>query len=248
MFDFGSILGSGSTRPQVPRAGHEYILEWKPALLTLATLGAYVRPWIAVDYPDVAPSVGRLEAEFFDPATWKPECPEPGVRQHAAGRRLLGRAARRPLLRRRDPRGRRQGTVRRPDAAAYVAEVLITRRDKVLRTWLTGVNPIVDPVLGADGVLTFRNAAVDAGIASPPAAYALEWHVFDNTSNTRSGPADERQVEEPRAAAPAQVLREREFVSVTIRTGHAEYPRWEEPVTVYFRRTEEGWQTVGIDR
>lgn len=248
MFDFGSILGSGSTRPQVPRAGHEYILEWKPALLTLATLGAYVRPWITVDYPDVAPSVGRLEAEFFDPAAWKPEYPNPAFDNMQPAdafwaARLVARfsdAAIRAIV--------AKARYGEPNAAAYIAEVLITRRDKVLRTWLTAVNPIVDPVLGADGVLTFRNAAVDAGIASPPAAYALEWKVFDNTSNAGSEPADERQVEEARAAAPAQVLRGREFVSVTIRTGHAEYPRWEEPVTVYFRRTEEGWQTVGIDR
>ena len=38
MFDFGSILGSGSIIAQVPRAGNEYILEWAPALKTLFTL------------------------------------------------------------------------------------------------------------------------------------------------------------------------------------------------------------------
>ena len=58
---------------QVPRAGNEYILEWGPALKTLATLGLYVRPWILVDYPDGArPSVGRFEADFFDPGRGGP--------------------------------------------------------------------------------------------------------------------------------------------------------------------------------
>ncbi len=46
MFDFGSIMGSGSTVAQNPRAGNEYILEWAPAFKTLATFGLYVRPWI----------------------------------------------------------------------------------------------------------------------------------------------------------------------------------------------------------
>ncbi len=45
---------------------------------------------------------------------------------------------------------------------------LIKPRDKVLKTWLTGVNPIVNPKLTADGALTFENAAVTASVASPP--------------------------------------------------------------------------------
>ena len=77
MFDFGSIMGSGSTMAQVPRAGNEYILEWAPSFKTLATLGFWTRPWIHVDYPKVAPSVGRFEADFFDPAAWRPEYPNP---------------------------------------------------------------------------------------------------------------------------------------------------------------------------
>ena len=32
MFDFGSIMGSGSVFAQVPRAGNEYILEWAPGV------------------------------------------------------------------------------------------------------------------------------------------------------------------------------------------------------------------------
>ena len=77
MFDFGSIMGSGSTRPQTPRAGNEYILEWKPSWVTFATLGLWLRPWIRVDYPAVARSVGRFEADFFNPVVWKPEYPNP---------------------------------------------------------------------------------------------------------------------------------------------------------------------------
>ena len=61
MFDFGSIMGSGSTFAQVPRAGNEYILEWAPAFKTLATFGLFVRPWILVDYRRWRQSVGRFE-------------------------------------------------------------------------------------------------------------------------------------------------------------------------------------------
>jgi hypothetical protein len=33
-----------------------------------------------------------------------------------------------------------------------------------------------------------------------------------------------------------------------IQTYHPEFPAWASPVTLYFRRTQEGWQTVGLDR
>ena len=60
MFDFGSILGSGTVYAQRHRAGNEYIFEQKPGWLTLATFGLYVRPWMRIDYPDVPASIGRL--------------------------------------------------------------------------------------------------------------------------------------------------------------------------------------------
>ena len=75
MFDFGSIMGSGTIFAQRHRAGNEYIVDWAPGWLTLATLGLYTRDWLHIDYPDVPPSVGRFEAKSFDPVTWRPEYP-----------------------------------------------------------------------------------------------------------------------------------------------------------------------------
>jgi hypothetical protein len=66
LIDFGSTLGSGSTQAQKPRAGNEYIWEARPTLLTMITLGFYVRPWIKVEYPAMA-AVGRFEGAFFQP-------------------------------------------------------------------------------------------------------------------------------------------------------------------------------------
>ena len=37
-----------------------------------------------------------------------------------------------------------------PNAEKYLADVLIKRRDKIARTYLTAVNPIVDPRAGCD--------------------------------------------------------------------------------------------------
>ena len=248
MFDFGSIMGSGSVFSQVPRAGNEYILEWTPALKTLVTFGLFVRPWISVDYPEVAPSVGRFESEFFDPAEWRPEYPNPAfdlMRPDDAfwAARLVAKFS--------DEALKAIVTKARytdPAASDYITRTLIARRDKVLRTWLTGVNPIVEPRLSAAGVLTFENAAVNAGITTAPTGYVLTWSRFDNATDAAVGPSEEQRVTGPRADAPPAILKGSNYVSVTIQTTHAGFPGWNAPAVVYFRQGAAGWQPVGISR
>jgi len=248
MFDFGSIMGSGSVFAQVPRAGNEYILEWTPALKTLATFGLFVRPWILVDYPDIAPSVGRFEAEFFDPAEWRPEYPNPAfdlMRPEDAfwAARLVSKFTDETLK-----AIVAKGRYSDPAAADYITRTLIARRDKVLRTWLTGLNPIVDPQLSAAGVLTFDNAAVSARVATAPSEYLLTWSRFDNTAGASTGPAEQQRVTGPRADAPPAILKGSDYVSVTIRTIHPAFPGWNAPAVVYFRQGPAGWQPVGMTR
>jgi hypothetical protein len=248
MFDFGSTLGSGSTAAQVPRAGNEYILEWGPALKTLFSLGLWTRPWIRVEYPNVAKSVGRFEAGFFDPAAWRPEYPNPAFDNMRAddafwAADLISRfsdEAIRAVVEKADYSEQR--------AADYVTATLIARKKKVLAEWLTGVNPIVKPELAADGAFTFENAAVRAGVSAPPSEYVLTWSRFDNASGSNSEPTEEVRTSAPRATAPRAVLEGSGFVSVAIRSLHKEHPLWERPVTVHFRRTANGWQAVGLTR
>jgi len=247
MFDFGSILGSGSTMAQAPRAGNEYILEWGPALRTLATFGLYVRPWIRVDYWEGAKSVGRFEGDFFDPIKWRPEYPNPAFDNMRAddafwAARLVARFSDQAI----------QAVVAKarysePGAADHIAATLIKRRDKVLRAWLTGVNPLAEPRMTADGVMTFENAAVAAGVAAAPTEYVLTWSAFDNATGTNVGDPTEMRVAEPRAQAPRRIL-DREFVTVAVRTLHPGYPAWQLPVTFTFRRTATGWHAVGLER
>jgi hypothetical protein len=250
MFDFGSIMGSGSVFAQVPRAGNEYILEWEPALKTLFTFGLYVRPWIRVDYPEVPPSVGRFEGDFFDPVKWRPEYPNPAfdnMRPDDAfwGARLVAKFSDETIR-------AVVGKARFSDPAAteYITATLIKRRDKVLRAWLTGVNPIVEPSMSPDGAVTFGNAAVDAGVASAPESYEVTWTAFDNATGGPVGEPISARASHPRvpaAGVPASLLSS-EFVRVTIRTMHAEFPAWQSPVSVYFRRGPDGWRAVGLDR
>ena len=253
MFDFGSIMGSGSTTPQVPRAGNEYILEWGPAFKTLATFGLYIRPWILVDYWEGAKSVGRFEGDFFDPVKWRPEYPNPAFDNMTPddafwAARLVAKfsdEAIRAVV--------AKARYSEPGAAEHIAATLIKRRDKVLRARLTGVNPLVNAKLRADGILTFENAAVDACIAMPPTSYRLTWSRFDNaTGETTSaieggivgGP---NGVTEPRLDTPKPLL-DSAFLRVSVRAIHPDYPAWSSPVTFTFRRNGTQWETVGLDR
>jgi hypothetical protein len=128
-----------------------------------------------------------------------------------------------------------------PGAADHIANTLIKRRDKVLRAWLTGVNPLLNARLSNDGVLTFENAAVDVGLVKPPTEYRFTWSRFDNaTGSAAAGSEGGNQ-------APKSLL-DSPFIRVSVRTIHPDYPAWSAPVTFTFRRTNAGWENVGLDR
>jgi hypothetical protein len=249
MFDFGSILGSGTKFAQRHRAGNEYILDWQPGWLTLATLGIFTRPWMHIDYPEVPPSIGRFEGEAFQADAWRPEYPNAAfdnMREDDAfwAATIVAKfsdEAIRAVV--------EKAQYSDPRAIDYMTATLVTRRDKVVRRWLTGVNPLVDVALGADGRLTFVNAAVRAGAASPAREYRVSWFRFDNATG-QAEPVGDGTVTDAVARAPAALLGAGApaFIEVRIGAVHPEHPAWAEPVVAHFRRTSAGWELVGLRR
>ncbi len=253
MFDFGSIMGSGTITAQRPRAGNEYIFEGKPGLLTGLTLGLYFKPWITFRYPHVPLSVGRFESTRFKAEAWKPEYPNPAfgnMRPEDAfwGARLVARFSPEDIA-----AIVAKGDYSDPQATAYVTKVLVERRRKVLETWLNAVTPLVDPVV-TDGVLRATNAAVAAGVADPPRRYTAHWFGWNNTAGTRqpvgglvelAGSAN-LTLPLPVALASRGVG---EYIGVTVSGEHPAHAGWHAyPVTFSFRRTAGGWEAVGITR
>ncbi len=247
LFDFGSIIGGGPGVASQPRAGNEYILDWGKGFKTLASLGLYRRPWLRVQYPDTPRSVGRFEAESFDPRAWRPEYPNPAFRNlmlddaywaartvsrfsDAAIRAVVGEA------RYSDPR-----------ASAHVADTLIARRDAIARLWLNELNPIHDPRLDGQGRLTFDNAAVDAGVASEPTDYVLTWYRVDNATGEHTQVGEEIWITGPQGRMPAPLGADA-YVAVLVRGIHPVRSGWLRAARVHFRRTAGGWETVGIER
>jgi hypothetical protein len=247
MFDFGSIMGSGTVFAQRHRAGNEYIVDWAPGWLTLATLGLYTRDWLHIDYPDVPPSVGRFEGHSFDPLAWRPEYPNTAFDNMRADDAFW---AARMVAKFSDADIRAIVSKARysdPRATDYITATLIDRRNKVLKTWLTAANPLVDFVLGSDGVLMFTNAAVAAGVATPATEYRVRWSRFDNSMGSTTG-AIETTASGTRVAGPPEVLAGAEFVQIEIASQHAQFSEWKAPVTAQFRRNSAGWVLVGVTR
>ena len=250
MFDFGSILGSGTVFAQARRAGYEYIYEHAPGWRTLATLGFSLRPWMLIDYPDVPRSVGRLEGDAFEPESWKPEYPNTAfdnMRPEDAfwGARIVSRfsdEAIRAIV--------EKARYTDPEATRYLTEVIIKRRDKVVRRWLTGVNPVVDLTLAGDGALSFANVAVAAGVASAPERYTVQWFRFDNAANMRADVGEPVTVSATSTTAPQSLMSARagDYIGVAIAASHADHPSWARPATFHFRRTADGWEWVGAER
>jgi hypothetical protein len=250
MFDFGSIMGSGTKFEQRHRAGNEYIVEWAPGWLTLATLGGYVRPWMLIDYPKVPPSVGRFEGVAFDPIKWVPEYPNPAfenMRPDDAfwAARIVSKFSDQAI----------KAVVEKarysdPIATKYITETLILRRDKVLKTWLAGVNPLVDFAIDPQGQLTFSNAAVDVHAATPASGYRLTWARFDSVTNAATRVGSEVTSQEMLSRVPAELANTRagDYIEVQVSATHADHPTWAKPVVVHFRRVAAGWQLVGMER
>ena len=248
MYDFGATLGSATRFAEPSTGNHETYLDKDASLAALASFGFAVPRYLRVPRADGPPSAGAFDSTSFDPLRWKANYPNPAfsnMRPDDAfwGARLVARFSDEAIRAIVDE-------VRFDDrlAGEHITRVLIERRDAIARAWLNGVNPVVDPRLAADGTLTFANAAVAAGAATPGSGYTVSWSRFDNGLGKAEAMGDAIQVTQERATAPSGLLANAEFVMATIRGEHPDHPGWRQPVQVYFRRSASGWDTVGIVR
>jgi hypothetical protein len=246
LLDFGSTLGSAGTGPKERRHGFEYLFEGRRALLSLVSFGTHTPEWERVHYPAL-PSVGRFAATAFHPETWKPTFPNPAF-DHARPDDLFWGAQR--VMAVSDEAIRAVvGTARfsDPAAAAYLARVLMARRDEIGRALLPAINPVVQPAI-AGGRLTFRNAAVEAAVADAPPAYAIRSFAFDNTTGTLTTLAPWTSVSGPEAPLPPSAATT-EFIAVQISADHPRHPSWATPACAYFRRGHDStWSLIGFER
>jgi hypothetical protein len=251
LIDFGSTVGSAAVMPREHWEGYENLYEGPSEIgLGIIGLGFYVRLWRTVDYFD-RPAIGRFPADNrkWDPEAWKPRAPNPAFLRARLDDKFW---AARKLMRITDDMIRaavRAGQFGDERAEAFLARALVERRDAIGRSYLPAVNPIVDPALDASGMLTFGNAAVDAGFAAAPELYRATWSIFDNaTGETR--PLGETKSAATRMSAPRDLPAQAgSFVKIELSGHEPAHPAWDKPVHVYFRRTaQSAWTLVGFER
>jgi hypothetical protein len=249
LLDFGSTLGSAAIAVKSRRSGNAYLWDFGESVKTMATFGLYVPRWAFVDYPMQLPAVGRFEGDAFDPPKWVPHYPNPAFDNARpddtfwAARRVtaFSDAAIRAVV--------EAGGYTDPRVADYLTQVLIKRRDKIARAWLTNINPLVDFVLDSSGTLRFANAAVVAGVADGPREYRIGWARFDNASNTATPFGPSATVTATVAVAPADLTAgDNQFIRAEVEAIHDRFPAWQRPVRITFRREDGAWRTVGVER
>ena len=247
--DVGSTFGTGALGPREWDEGHEYLYEGDPTWKRLASFGFYRRPWQKIPYVEYR-SIGRFDGDEFDPTTWKPRVPTAAFRNARADDNFW--AARRvmafsdELIRAVVSAGRFSD----PAAERYLGDVLIKRRDRIGRTYLTAVNPVVDVSLDQSGLLTFTNAAVDAAAAEAPRdGYRTRWFTFNNLTDDSAPLGAPVTSSTTRIQAPEGLPASAgAFVRVDIESVNPPYPSWARPVIAYFKRTAGAWTLVGFER
>ena len=136
LIDFNAILGAGATGKRAYPTGTEYYLDGGVMTRELVTFGFAPFRWEPVVDPEL-PAVGFVESQVFDPATWRPDYPNPAfdertVRDIRWGARIVAGFTDEHIRAVVD--GAR---ISDPRAAAYLTHVLMVRRDKLVARWLS---------------------------------------------------------------------------------------------------------------
>jgi hypothetical protein len=249
LIDFGSTIGSAGVYPREAFEGTEYLVEGKRTLAGIPTFGLYVKHWRTAPMYR-ADSVGAFPTDHstWDPEQWKPRYANSAFRSARlddkfwAARRLQGftNAMLRALP--------RVGQLNDPRSEEMLARFLIDRRDAIVRRYLPAVNPVIDVQMTPAGLLTFRNAAVEADVAKVPAEYIVRWMAFDNQTRATAPLGETRTPGTTTVAAPASLpTRPGTFVRADIAAAGGP-ESWKAPVHAYFVRAAAGWTLVGFER
>jgi hypothetical protein len=224
----------------------EHFYQGNTTVKRLWSFGFALSPWQTVKYEE-RPSLGKFEGDRFDPRTWRPQTPTAAymeLRDDDAFWAALRIAAFtdetiRAIV--------HTGEFSDPATEKVLADIMIKRRDTILRTYLPAVNPIVSPRFDGNR-LTFENAAVAADVAKAPEGYQASWFEFDNPTGSTRFLSDSTSATTTIDAPVGLPTREDSFIAVDLSASGKEHEAWRKPIRTYFRRGADGWELVGLER
>ncbi|MCI0605487.1 hypothetical protein L0156_21090 [bacterium] len=250
LLDFSSALGSGSIKPREYWEGYEYLVEKKGHIgADIVTFGFLIEPYRTAPFFK-SRAAGRFPKNNADwnPDEWYSRAPNAAFLRARPDDKFW---AARKVVAFTDEMIRAaitSGQFNDQASEDFLVSALIERRNAIGRTYLNAINPVIDPALSSDGVLTFGNAAVDTGFGKAPQSYQAVWHKFDNNTG-KTDKIGGATGAENKLQAPAGLPQEAgAFVKVEISATSAENESWKEPVSAFFKRTDSGWQLVGFER
>ena len=183
LIDFGSTLGSGTSGPQKPRAGWEYLWEPKVVFARMATLGLWDRQWIRTKYEE-HPGIGNFESTDFEPEQWKPEYPNPAFNNmtdqdgYWAAKIVMAFSEKdiRAIV--------STGQLSDPESEEYLVQILIERQRKIGRVWLTRLSSFDEFEWTANGEMRFQHLGSSYDFGRRP-EFQISWFRFDNRTRTK---------------------------------------------------------------
>ncbi|MEM9492286.1 MAG: hypothetical protein AAGC55_24280, partial [Myxococcota bacterium] len=197
LVDFGNGLGTLGVVENRDNDGFAYSFDLEYMARSLVAVGLWRRPWEGVSPPPLV-GVGRIDAEHFQPGSWRPQFPWTPFNRRDRHDGLWGAK----IVARFSPAhiraAVRAGAYSDPRTTEYIVQTLIDRRDKIIRYWFYQVTPIDRPemvVVGSDAgvvggagdgvgnsaaeVLCFRDLALTYGLtAMARPSYRVRLHDF----------------------------------------------------------------------
>lgn len=196
--DFSDSLGGVPLRTDFaePRMGFTTVSN-VPAIATDALGFGFVRrPWDEVHVDPRYPNLGYLDVEHFDPMGFSPQTPL--VRWKRADPSDLGWMARR-IARLGEAHVRvavRSGKLTNAAEEARLMEILMGRREKILRASFARTSPITDLAVQSGDTLCATDLGVLTGLSAPGSThYTVEFRKGMATAISNPSPVVERAAE-----------------------------------------------------
>ena len=246
LIDFGSTLGSRAGKPKPPIGGHENDADPHEMIRNILLLGLWPRPWEQVK-PVRYPSVGSFRSDIFHPQKYKGIVPNPAFENMTRQDGYWGAKLVMSFTDEQLAAAVAEGQYSDPEAASYILQTIIERRDIVGRYWFSKVNPLdkfeIRKTPDDRQELRFVDLAVEGGLES---AAQTEYRC----DLMRAGEYVREIEMSNQTHVPLEISDTDGLWELRIYTRRGSDGKWMEPVRIYIRWDDasETAALVGVQR